>query len=372
MRMKIISVIYCLLYATWTEGKRINIKGFRMGEVSFQCSHSVAWKNHKYFCKNPCNNEDILVTVKSGEEARSERITLVDLGNGAFTVTFSQLQLADSGTYRCGVDRIGLDTFIDVQLTVEEAVETTTIIPGLSPTWTYQYISNSAQSTFGMDSTPTDLTAASNCTSGGRESFSTGTVLFTSIGAFAVFTILVLATCFRKWRKNSTPKPQVCSDCKDFFSADQREAVCENDNIGKDVQSIIKLSESFSCAHHPKQDLPTSAPLDDDSVPLHIYENICCSKVIADSRYSAAHIQDKHDLSSAVYIKPLPSIISERTDDSTLGKHRNEPKATRNATGNPTESCASAESAFHSSSCSNSKKERPPSLWFGLDLSRTV
>lgn len=99
----------------------INTEGFERGEVSFQCSHSFAMKNHKYFCKDPCTaNTDILATVKSGERVKSERIILVDLGNGVFTVTFSQLQLSDSGRYWCAVDRPGFDTFTAVYLTVKE------------------------------------------------------------------------------------------------------------------------------------------------------------------------------------------------------------------------------------------------------------
>lgn len=107
--------------ATWTEGAEINIEGFEGGEVSFQCSHKLARKNNKYFCNNPCSvNEDILVTVISGRRAESGRITLVDSGDGFFTVTFRQLQLSDSGIYWCGVDRPVFDTFTSVNLTVKE------------------------------------------------------------------------------------------------------------------------------------------------------------------------------------------------------------------------------------------------------------
>uniref|UniRef100_A0A3B4F5K7 Immunoglobulin V-set domain-containing protein n=1 Tax=Pundamilia nyererei TaxID=303518 RepID=A0A3B4F5K7_9CICH len=101
--------------AELTEGVIIKVEGFEGRNVSFQCSHTLAWKNHKYFCKDPCTRmEDILVTVESGRRAESGRITLVDSGNGSFSVTFSHLQLSDSQKYRCGVDRPGLDSYIDV------------------------------------------------------------------------------------------------------------------------------------------------------------------------------------------------------------------------------------------------------------------
>lgn len=105
----------------WTVGASINVEGFERGEVSFQCQHKFARKNHKYLCKDPCKvSDDILVTVESGRRAESGDITLVDSGDGAFTVTFSQLQLSDSGIYWCGVDRPGFDTYTEVQLTVKK------------------------------------------------------------------------------------------------------------------------------------------------------------------------------------------------------------------------------------------------------------
>ncbi len=107
--------------ATWTEGADINVKGFEWGEVSFRCSHRFAWKNHKYLCKDPCKgSEHVLATVQSGRRVVSGRITLVDSGEGVFPVTFSQLQMSDSGRYWCGVDRPSFDTYTSVHLTVNK------------------------------------------------------------------------------------------------------------------------------------------------------------------------------------------------------------------------------------------------------------
>uniref|UniRef100_UPI003AACD33A uncharacterized protein n=1 Tax=Centroberyx gerrardi TaxID=166262 RepID=UPI003AACD33A len=104
--MKIISIFYCLLYAMCTVEADITVEGFEQGKVSFQCSHQLAWKNQKYLCKNPCTDSDHkLITVTAGGRAETERISLVDSGDGVFTVTFTQLQKSDSGTYWCAVDR---------------------------------------------------------------------------------------------------------------------------------------------------------------------------------------------------------------------------------------------------------------------------
>uniref|UniRef100_A0A3Q2VPH0 Immunoglobulin V-set domain-containing protein n=1 Tax=Haplochromis burtoni TaxID=8153 RepID=A0A3Q2VPH0_HAPBU len=97
----------------------MKIEGFQGRNVSFQCSHRLAWAYDKYFCKDPCGSEkDRLATVKSGGRAESGRVTLVDSGDGSFTVTLSHLQLSDSHQkYWCGVDRPGLDTYTQIQLT---------------------------------------------------------------------------------------------------------------------------------------------------------------------------------------------------------------------------------------------------------------
>ncbi|XP_042247158.1 CMRF35-like molecule 1 [Thunnus maccoyii] len=351
--MKTFYVFYCLLYATWTEGVDIHEEGFEWGVLSFQCSHNFAWKNNKYFCKDPCKtNEDILVTVKSGGRAEAERIRLVDSGNGVFYVTFNPLHLSDAGRYWCAVDRPGFDTFTAVYLTVKEAVanDTTTVILDVSSTWTYQNISSSTPLISQMD-TSTNASIASNFTDGGKNSISASTVLYATAGAVIMLTILVVAMSFRKCRKKQKQQ-QVCSNSTDHVS--NREADCERGETGEEVRSIKNLSEK-------KQDPPTSASTAADcSVPFHIYENICCDKDTAYSNYSARNIQDKHDASPRIYIKPLPPIISQRPGDDCLRKHTNK------------ESCTSKVLTCHSRSCCDSAESRPRSLWFGLDLSGTI
>ncbi|XP_059186735.1 uncharacterized protein LOC131969617 [Centropristis striata] len=357
--MKTISVIYCLLYAARIEGAEIYAEGVEGGEVSFRCSHRLAWKNNKYLCRDTCGSEDKIVTVQSGRRVESGRITLVDSGDGVFTVTFSQLRLSDSGIYWCAVDRPGLDTFTEVQLTVEKAHYTavanltTTVIPELEPdlssTWTFENFSNSTQPTSGMDTSrhvnlsiesniPSNLTA-SNSTNGGEQNNSTGPVLYATFGAAAaVLTVLLLAVIIRKRRENSKPQQQVCSNSTELVSADERESDCDYDDIGEEVQSIKQQPGRLSRSHHPKQDPPTAASTAAEcSVPFHIYENI--SSGTTHSGHSAANAQHEQNIMSGIYIKPLPPLRAGDGCDST---------------NKPTE------------------EERPRSRWFGLDLSGTV
>ncbi|KAM9792667.1 uncharacterized protein ACB057_011223 [Neosynchiropus ocellatus] len=89
---------------TRTEGENITIT----------CSHSIAHGNTKYFCRGECTYSDVLITSK-GPNTAKYRIT--DRGNN-FDVTIYNLMVKDSGSYWCGIERVGPDTYARVDLTV--------------------------------------------------------------------------------------------------------------------------------------------------------------------------------------------------------------------------------------------------------------
>ncbi|XP_058495701.1 uncharacterized protein LOC131466469 isoform X2 [Solea solea] len=376
--MKTFSVFCCLLYATRTEGdKIIVIEGFEGGQVSFQCSHRLASIYHKYICKDPCT-ADPLATVKSGGRAESERITLVDSGDGVFTVTFRQLKRSDSGTYWCAVARPGWDTYTEVSLTVIEASESTTdpqpvianettVITDISPTWTFPSLSSSTLSASELGTSwPTNQSTASNNTHPGeqRMSMNTGTVLYAAAVPVVVLAVLVLAMRLRKRREISKPPAQECSNGKDLISANGGEQLeCEYDDIDKEMQSNKKTSERASTAQHIKLDPPALLSTGAEcSIPLHIYENLCCSRATAESGFPAADHQNTLDISSG--IEPLPPIISERTHNDRFRKHTHTPAAMGSAMSKTTDIYNSPPSSDPSRS-----ESMPTSLWFGLDLS---
>uniref|UniRef100_A0A672HIW3 Immunoglobulin domain-containing protein n=1 Tax=Salarias fasciatus TaxID=181472 RepID=A0A672HIW3_SALFA len=82
-------------------------------EVEIKCVHSNAASNVKYFCSRPCGDEDVLVTSKRPHKDGKFRIR--DKGN-TFYVTVSKLRLEDSGTYWCGIERVGVDTYTQVDI----------------------------------------------------------------------------------------------------------------------------------------------------------------------------------------------------------------------------------------------------------------
>uniref|UniRef100_A0A668TQE0 Immunoglobulin domain-containing protein n=1 Tax=Oreochromis aureus TaxID=47969 RepID=A0A668TQE0_OREAU len=91
-------VMSFVLAAELTEGVIIKVDGFEGRNVSFQCSHTLAWKNHNTTISN-------------------KKYKIEDKGN-TFSVTISDLKEDDSGTYWCGIERVGLDTYNQVTLTV--------------------------------------------------------------------------------------------------------------------------------------------------------------------------------------------------------------------------------------------------------------
>ncbi|XP_053712988.1 CMRF35-like molecule 5 [Synchiropus splendidus] len=87
--------------------------------ITITCSHSNAYSNTKYFCREACDYEDILITSKGPNTAKYR---IIDRGND-FDVTIYNLEEKDSGLYWCGIDRVGRDTYNRVDLTVKKPQE---------------------------------------------------------------------------------------------------------------------------------------------------------------------------------------------------------------------------------------------------------
>lgn len=108
----------CVFCAGLLETEALSVTGEMGGKVSIKCSHANAFSNIKYFCKGECRSEDVLISSRDKKDLNSKYV-ISDEGN-KFTVTISHLTKDDSGTYWCGIDRVGLDTYNKVVLTVIE------------------------------------------------------------------------------------------------------------------------------------------------------------------------------------------------------------------------------------------------------------
>ncbi|XP_026159785.1 CMRF35-like molecule 1 [Mastacembelus armatus] len=101
----------------WETEALMSITGDWGKEIKIQCSHTNAFLNVKYFCKRKCRNEDVLIKSSQKNKDSDGKYSISDEGN-TFYVTISRLTEDDSGTYWCGIDRIGVDTYNEVNLTV--------------------------------------------------------------------------------------------------------------------------------------------------------------------------------------------------------------------------------------------------------------
>uniref|UniRef100_A0A3B5QBW0 Ig-like domain-containing protein n=1 Tax=Xiphophorus maculatus TaxID=8083 RepID=A0A3B5QBW0_XIPMA len=95
-----------------------SVTGTVGGSVTITCSHSYATTNVKYFCKGTCVDADVL--IKSSTQ-REGKYSIKDNGN-TFYVTISNLEMSDGGVYWCGIERVGVDTYGKVTLTVEASL----------------------------------------------------------------------------------------------------------------------------------------------------------------------------------------------------------------------------------------------------------
>lgn len=90
------------------------ISGYERSSVSITCSHKWAERNKKYFCKDPCADQDILI---DSEKSSTGKYRLNDSG-AVFTVEIFRLEKKDAGKYWCAVDRLLRDTYNEVILKV--------------------------------------------------------------------------------------------------------------------------------------------------------------------------------------------------------------------------------------------------------------
>uniref|UniRef100_A0A3B4XVV7 Immunoglobulin domain-containing protein n=1 Tax=Seriola lalandi dorsalis TaxID=1841481 RepID=A0A3B4XVV7_SERLL len=95
----------------------MSLTGVLHKDITIECSHGNAFSNIKYFCKGACNNEDVLITSREQNKDSWSKYSIKDEGN-TFFVTISRLTEDDAGTYWCGIERVGFDTYNEVILTV--------------------------------------------------------------------------------------------------------------------------------------------------------------------------------------------------------------------------------------------------------------
>lgn len=78
------------------------------GNIVVDCSFTRS-DSRKYFCRDDCKDEDILIETTSVEKVKKSRYSVEYVGGssgeGSLFVSVSQLIASDSGRYRCGMGR---------------------------------------------------------------------------------------------------------------------------------------------------------------------------------------------------------------------------------------------------------------------------
>ncbi|XP_059184719.1 CMRF35-like molecule 9 [Centropristis striata] len=249
--------VYCCLLSALSvvEVKTLYING-RVGErVHFTCSgwdvRTNVKKNDKYFCYSPCTEDKHIITKAAFKRTTYKgRVELFNSGE-SLSVTFKNLHESDSGTYYCGVDRWGTDSFITVNIKVTDAKSSSPkatpkplIVSTLSFSAPYSSTTSSDSSdiitdVFSSDTTlDTPTPTASAAPAAGR-------VTYLTVGAIVVITILmVLLKLVHKMRKHQL---KVLSSAR-TPQEDAREAVEYDEIRPEDPTDSACLDANYS--HH--------------------------------------------------------------------------------------------------------------------------
>ncbi|XP_010949291.3 CMRF35-like molecule 5 isoform X3 [Camelus bactrianus] len=108
-------------------------RGLERGSLTVQCQYSPGWELYvKWWCRGAdwgcC--KFFVKTTGSEQEVKKDHVSIKDnQKNRSFTVTMEKLRLNDADTYWCGIERIGTDLGVQIEVTVDPA-------PGAVPTTT--------------------------------------------------------------------------------------------------------------------------------------------------------------------------------------------------------------------------------------------
>ncbi|XP_037399235.1 polymeric immunoglobulin receptor-like [Pygocentrus nattereri] len=115
--------IFTLFLISAGGGESKRVMGYLGGGVLIKCRYETQYtSNPKYLCEGPwpCMTKPIWTDAKN-EWINSGRFSLFDDTRASqFWVMIRELTVEDSGTYKCGVWKSGIDVYTPVELKVEE------------------------------------------------------------------------------------------------------------------------------------------------------------------------------------------------------------------------------------------------------------
>ncbi|XP_071202662.1 location of vulva defective 1-like [Salvelinus alpinus] len=226
-RSSLVSVCFCFTSLCVVESVITKVTGVVGGQVTIQCSYADTWfvkSIDKYFCRKKCDSyNDILVQTQNNKNyIERGRYAIHDNRYGDFTVTIKNLMKTDSGTYWCGVERYGPDTYQEVHLTVTDAPpkpSTVTSRPHFSTNLPNLSATLSNISTTFLTSGEISVHSSSRAdptldSPGAGQSQRAGLMVWTSVGLVVMVTVLglVLLLFYRQRRGTRRTPPPVSSN----------------------------------------------------------------------------------------------------------------------------------------------------------------
>ncbi|VCW50035.1 unnamed protein product [Gulo gulo] len=190
----------------WSLRGSPSVTGTVGGSVSVQCQYEEKFReNTKYWCKSPCV-WSMVKTREADREVRKGRVSISDHpANLTFTVTLESLTEDDAGTYRCGIDLLGLPGYLfdhtfQVVLFVTPA---TTPAPRVSIT-----VAQMSTTTAKITTTPSPPSSAAptavgaTCSTSNQEAFppSQGLRLQVLLSLLALLLLLLGGSSLLAWR----------------------------------------------------------------------------------------------------------------------------------------------------------------------------
>ncbi|XP_071394355.1 uncharacterized protein [Centroberyx affinis] len=206
--------------------------------ITVGCSFTWAGNNKKFFCKGECKNENILIETDKDKD-QNGRYSIEDKRTGLFFVTITQLTKSDSGSYRCGVDRLLTHSYKEFDITVTDAptgsTQTSTVCPDTTTdtTDTSAFITDSEDVIFSSgSSTPSSPLSTTQQSEPPAAQDSTHSVmLFVGMALVVMVTILGLAILFLCRRRTTKPP-----EASNIPMETEYAAVTEGDRVYEEIR----------------------------------------------------------------------------------------------------------------------------------------
>ncbi|XP_074245026.1 CMRF35-like molecule 1 isoform X8 [Saimiri boliviensis] len=171
------------------------VNGLERGSLTVLCAYGSQWEAYlKWWCRGAVwgSCEILVKTTGSEQEVKRGRLSIRDnQKNHTFTVTMKDLRRDDADIYWCGIEKIGTDPGVEVQVTIDPASTTAPTATPTTPTSTTFTALVTLEET---SSSPT----LSNHHSDDRHKLLKLSVLLPLI--FSILLLLLVATSLLVWR----------------------------------------------------------------------------------------------------------------------------------------------------------------------------